>query len=47
MVGQHRAPEGPEEEDVERSVRRAFLAGLVAGWALILLAWAIVLLATG
>jgi hypothetical protein len=47
VAGQHRAPEGPEEEeDVERAVRRAFLAGLVAGWALILLAWWIVVLAT-
>lgn len=46
MGGAHRAPEGPEEEDVERAVRRAFLAGLVAGWGLILLAWIVVLLAT-
>ena len=46
MAGQHRAPEGPEEEDVERAVRRAFLAGLVIGWGLILLAWWVVVLAT-
>ena len=46
MGGAHRAPEGPEEEDVERAVRKAFLAGLVAGWGLILLAWWIVVLAT-
>lgn len=46
MAGQHRAPEGPEEEDVERAVRKAFLAGLVVGWGLILFAWIVVLLAT-
>lgn len=31
---------------METAVRKAFLAGLVAGWTLILLAWGIVLLAT-
>jgi hypothetical protein len=31
---------------VETSVRKAFLAGVVAGWALILLAWIVVLAAT-
>jgi hypothetical protein len=46
VAGQHRAPEGPEEEDVDRRVVKAFLGGLVVGWGLILLAWWVVILAT-
>lgn len=46
MGGAHRAPEGPEEEDVESRVRKAFLAGAVLAWSLVLFAWWIVVLAT-
>lgn len=49
MTGQHRKPSGDDYEPDnarEIAVRKAFIAGMALGWALILLAWWVVNLAT-
>lgn len=49
MAGQHRKPGGDDYEPEnarEIAVRKAFIAGMALGWALVLFAWMVVNLAT-